>query len=239
MKTRISDEILKHLPILGLILIIAGNIKIFLYYKIFNLEIFPFIDLDEILILFMQNSVSYLVLLTACILSVVIFSLNNHDIPSDSRIKRLAKYLLNKYLFLLFVTFSILSIVFNWIRPNSNFFEVWLLIGAFFITTYCVPILIQEIWFGLNLKKGSLVTVVLILVFISINIFSAASAFNEANKTRKGYFNKVEIVFDDFTFKSTSSCYYIGQTKNYVFIFNSCNASVTSYPISRIRSIKF
>jgi len=43
MKIKLLDEILKYLPILGVTLVIAGNIKLLVYYKTFNFEIFPFI----------------------------------------------------------------------------------------------------------------------------------------------------------------------------------------------------
>jgi hypothetical protein len=239
MKIKLLDEVLKYLPILGVILIIAGNIKLLVYYKTFNFEVFPFIGLDEILILFIQNSLAYLLLLIAWVLSLTIFRLNDGDDLPPTIGKRLLKYLLNKRLFLLLAILSISSLVYHLYRPNPNRLELGYLIGAFFFVTYLVPITIQEAYLKLKLKSSALPIIFLVIIFLSVTTFSIVSALNESSKVKSGYYKKIEVVFEDFIYKSNINCYYIGQTHNYIFFYNSRTNSVTSYPMSKVKLIRF
>lgn len=239
MKLKSLDEILKYLPILGVILIISGNIKLLIYYKEFNLEIFPFIKLDEILILFMQNSLGYLVLLLACILSLIIFKFNYEQEASNSLSKRIVLYITNKRLFILLVLFSITCLIYNSLRPKPCISEMCILLGAFVFLTYLIPIIIQESYLKLKLNKEDLSPVLVITIFLSITTFSILSAFNEASKVKLGYYKTVEIEFENLIFKSNLNSYYIGQTQNYIFIYDSKKKSTTSYKIDKVKSIKF
>ncbi len=187
----------------------------------------------------MQNSLAYLLLLIACVLSLTIFRLNDGDDLPPTIGKRLLKYLLNKRLFFLLVIFSISSLAYHLFRPNPNQLEFGYLIGAFFFVTYLVPIIIQETYLKLKLKSSALPIIFLLIIFLSITSFSIVSALNESRKVKLGYYKKVEVVFEDFSYKSNINCYYIGQTQNYIFFYNSWTSSVTSYPISKVKSIKF
>jgi hypothetical protein len=239
MRTKLLDDTLKYLPILGLILIIAGNVKLLIYYKEFNLEIFPFIGLDEIFILFMQNSLAYLIMLIASALSLIIFKLNDgEDLPNTIR-KRLARYLFNKKLFVLLILFSFALLTYHGLRPNPNSLEIGILIGAFIFVVYFIPIIIQETYLKLKLDDGALSTIFIIVIFLSLTTFSVASALNESAKVKLGYYKKVEIVFENSTFKSNPKCFYIGQTQNYVFTYDLATNSTTSYQMGKVQAIKF
>lgn len=239
MKLKILDEILKYLPILGVILIISGNIKLLIYYKEFNLEIFPFIQLSEIIILFMQNSLAYLLLFLACILSLIIFKLNHRQNISTSFFKRIVFYVTKRNLFFLLIFFSITCLVYNCLRPKPNLNEMCTLLVVFIFLTYLIPIIIQELYLKLKLKKKTLPSVLIVILFFSIITFSILSAVNEATKVKSGYYKKVEVQFENSTFKSNLNCYYIGQTQNYIFIYDSKANSTTSYKIDKIKYIKF
>jgi hypothetical protein len=77
------------------------------------------------------------------------------------------------------------------------------------------------------------------VLFVSINIFAVSTAFNEARKVRSGYYENVTMELDSCAVKSDRNIYYIGQTKKYVFVFNSFANSTKVYPIERVKSIEF
>ena len=239
MKKKALDDIIKFIPILSLILIIAGNIKFLVYYKEFNLDIFPFIGLDEIVILFMQNALSYLLLFIACVMCLAIFKLKKYKKLPNTFKKRIIKYLDNLKLLALFIFFSIISIIFNILRPQPNFLEVFMIIGAFLVLSYLVPIIVQELIFKFQLQKKSISSLLIFVVFISLTAFSILSAYNEANKVKLGYYKNVEVAFDDFLFKSNLKSFYIGHTQNYIFIYHSEDKSVTSYKMEKVKYINF
>src|SRR5258708_8760144 len=123
---KLTEQLTKNFSILGVTLVIAGNVKLFVYYKLFNIEIFSFVELDEILILFMQNAVQYLILVLIFIIMAFFFfrRIDGDEIRSKKMFsKRLKEYVSNSWLFIFFIIFVSCALLYPVFRPNVSYRE--------------------------------------------------------------------------------------------------------------------
>jgi len=231
-----------------------GAIKQILFYKSFNFNIIEFIELSEVLILILDD-IFYLILMVivAAVFEFIqtskyelnkIQNIQNEIKKSEKFAKRIKNYykLYKEGLWLiLFLGISDLVFYIKSKSINENVHLLFIFTGAMCLTM----IMWAEIKLKIKRLTGdNLSTRVnnLIVVFILISAFFFKDIFSEIRsvKENKIYFG-TEIHYKKFDnkikFISDSTSYYIGKTKNYVFVFQELNNTTKVIPVNNIDQI--
>jgi len=246
---------IKNLILIGSpVLIGMGAIKLILFYKSFNFNVIEFIELTEVLILFL-NDIFYLIIM---IIMGVIFefvqtskyelnkiqNIQNEIKQSEKFGKRIKNYykLYKEGLWAILV-FGItdLAIYITSKTTNENIHLLFIFTGALCLT--------MIVWAEIKLKikrlSGDNVSTRMnnfIVIFIIISAFFSNNIFNEIRSVKKDkIYYGTEIHYQKFDdkikFISDSTSYYIGKTKNYVFIFQELNNTTKIIPVKNINQI--
>lgn len=231
-----------------IIILIGGLLRLYIYYKSFNVLILPFLDPAEIATIFFDNLLYFLAftILNVFVLSIIYknhadTSNNSEETSFRKRLKDYGVYRYNKA-----ILFVILAILLYWINIQIDhiyFYEYFLWILLLLVSIYLNPILILES--KLALKKNNIKVSHLSLLFLtgSLNliIFSAFSGANEAYKAMSlNYYKGTEFEIGcDQKIISNDTTYYIGMTKQFVFFYDSKRKQTEVIPISKVNRMKY
>ncbi|MGV3586680.1 MAG: hypothetical protein ACO1OF_06745 [Adhaeribacter sp.] len=241
------EDVEKLATILGFFLIFCGVIKIYTYYKVFNLTILPYLKITEILSLFLENVMAFLlVAIFVGITSLDFFYKINIDGAGFNLLlnldfaQRIRLILMQINLSYWFFGISTLAFFFFYLlRKNINKYEFIISIPLFLgyiiipIITVLAKIQLKD-WYGLELK---IIFVFFCFLLLSLILFSIANALNEAYKVKKHQFfkNAVFIFDDNEKIISNQYLYYIGRTEGFIFFYNSRNEKPIIIPASRLK----
>lgn len=222
MKIEILIKIIfENLPILGGFFVIGGLVKIFSYYKFFGLYIYEFMDIKEVLTLFINNLLAYFIVLlfiSMSILDIKFIGISKYGFP---------------------IIFTILTILYFLLRKNIFIYEL-IIINFFF---WLFVIIIKEFLPTLNTQTGSFEEIknfTLLFFLLTLIVYSLLNAINEYYKVKyKKYYSGTKILFDDFEFISNDNKYYIGKTEKFVFIHDKEKKLTDIIPVSRLKKITF
>jgi hypothetical protein len=213
--------VFNNTTLLAIFFLIAGSIKLFSYYKLFGIYIYEFIDIKEIITLFVNNLLSYF--------SVLIFI--SFELIYYAEFENM-KYIIPGI-------FTILSIIYFLIRRKVFLYEVLILNILFWFFS----VIIIRLWSIFDSKKypeDQIQHYVLLIFLISLIVYSSAISFTEYIKVKvKKYYAKTKITIDDQEFISNNTKYYIGKTEKYLFIYDGLNKSAEVIPMTRIKKIVF
>ncbi len=240
------DNIFKRIsiaiPLIIAFLIACGYIKLYFYYNFFGVMINDYIDMSEILSLFLPNLMRYILLLLLGS-AVIIFLLFSRKKIEDKVNKNDLKNA-RKNFNILFYTLSILSIVYFFIpydiypetirknlRPKYElvYYFLWPLIISFFF-------IIKNIHKYYNIKMSK-ITIVIIFCLVYILFGSITSAFREISFTKREKY-KVSFEYLDKKVTSSKNTLYIGQTKNFLFMKNLKNDKTSVYNRNNIEFLE-
>ena len=246
MNTKI-EATFELLPFLGIIIVAAGIIKQYLYYKVFKIRVLSFLTIDEVLISFADNLLAYFIILLLSMLTMLSF-INNTGVPDDGTIQatwpiinRLWHYIRENWTILAFIVVcNIAMVVFGKLRANIYRHEIWLSVAFLWLMMFVLPIIFFEIQelFGIKLQHHS--ALYLILIIFSLLMYSAAAAYNEAYKVKSlKYFSGSEFETDQEEIISDESFYYVGQSKKFIFFFDALQSRAEIFPIEKIQAFKF
>lgn len=245
-----KEDIKYILPYSGVILIIFGFIKFEIFYALFGINIANFLDLTEILTLFMNDILIHVSIFI--IVSLLFFliipkketdignALITETIKEKSFWKRLKAYngsgVNTLFVFTSYIALCIISYFVDntqtWIYLSISF----LIIGSFIIYILCLEFRRQYF-----IKHNSFLSTIYIrfIYYISfIILITIKSAYTDyklilINKPYSGTIIKTE----KKTYISTKKFYYIGMTKNYIFFHNEIDNSNRVIPISEVKEI--
>jgi hypothetical protein len=231
--------------VLALMIIAAGMIKQYLYYKMFGIRIFSFLSIDEIIISFADNLLYYLLLLISSIFFLISFFVNVGDllafISTQSSWDRVVLYF-KENIPALFVTIilNVAILVFGYLRKNIRWFETVLNITLSWIAFWFLPIILFEIQISLGVSNAVMGNLYMATMGISLLLYSIASAFNEGYKVRRfKHYNGTEIELEKEIITSDDTFYYIGHSKHYIFFFDAIKKSSEIWPISTVKKFRF
>lgn len=208
--------------LLGIFFVLCGILKLFIYYKLFGIFIFEFFDIKEVLTLFANNLLAYLVII---IFTIVILLLDSQFSGFD--------------VIWLPIIFTGFSVIYFLLRPKVFLYETImqniLFWGLFFIIIYSNRYLISN-----QIGNDSLSLYLLALILFSLGLFSIFNGFNEYYKVKfKNYYSKTILEINGNCFTSNESKYYIGKTEKYVFIHDESTKSSEVIPVSNVDKITF
>lgn len=222
------DKILKYVTLIGFLLVGIGLTKSFIYYKAFKVRILYFIDFNEVLISFADNLIPYFLFL----LSILVF----YPIIYRHLLKGVKWYSLKVHWLIIVVI--ILFFIYDIFRENINQNETIIVIAGIVVFHSIFVLLLKTFDKIKNLL--SLSQLILIISFIFFLIYSVGSAFNEIHKVKKlNYFKGSEFMIDGIAKTSSKTYFYIGQSKKYIFFYDSVNKSSDVFPISDVQKFTF
>jgi len=233
------------------LLVTCGVVKLYVYYKTFGISIIEYLDLSEILMLFFDNILSYLVVLAIGLFNGFNFTYNVESsgyffdlLMRNNFWYRLLIYIEANYSVLWFILLFIAG-AYLYRRLNSGVhkYEIRLLIIMGIVILFLIPILYYEIRiFVCNqyFKEVPPTLVFLAITAISLILLSIANALNEQHKVKNLFYYKGSTFeVDDQVIESTSDFYYIGKTQKYVFFYEPIKRLCHIEPIEKIKKYVF
>ncbi len=234
--------------IAGITILIAGLLRLYIYYKGFNISILPFLEPGEIGTIFFDNLLYFIGFTILNVVVISIFYKGCFDLIAKFKdfgfLKRLKAYGLLKFNKL--TLFLLLSAIMYWIKIESRniyLYEYFLWILLLLISIYINPIIIFEskrilIRNSININHLS---IVFLAASLNLFLFAGFSGANEAYKVKKlNYYKGTEFDIDDLgKIISNDTKYYIGKTRQFVFFYDSNNEKTEVIPISKVKSMKY
>lgn len=247
-----TKDIIKNTFVFGgPVLICMGIVKLFFYYSFFNIEITRFVTISEVLTYFTGDIVFYLSL--GVFTFIITYLTNNSHVikyrrnfitfcKTDDPLIRLLKFAYTSR----FYVSLVLGLIFYFISAYnksylSEVFGYFLLINIIY---FLISLSIQEIKRKdrnqKRLKKDNLIyeiySYLLLRVLFLIFIYTLIEVQRVKHESR--YVN-TQITLDDNSIISDSTNFYIGNTNNYVFVFNKTQDRTSVFPMTRVRQIDF
>lgn len=243
------------ISILALVLLMFSAAKQFGYYQYFNLNIFSYLEITELL---PQSLFSFFQLIWYWLLSVLISTYFNRKLYAaekrNSTIIQLPQIKSPKAIFLrvkaikaIFVSMGIYIVIIVAILiykyddiindKSGTYFAYRLDKICFQIGMIATLSLITVFIFGLYNFKNWLVTMLtpISLALILSGYFSGNFEFNEVKY--KHTHLKYIIKIDNKVIPTNKSYYYIGKTRSSVFFYNEKTDLVTIYPSDKVTSM--
>ena len=238
-------DILQYTGLISSFLLLCGVLKFYIYYKRFNISILRFIDLSEILTLFMDNIIAYLAIIIPTTINLFLFYARAKNEIADSSISVWQITFQQWPLILFFFCISIIGIVVYYLKNKGvKRRDLKYLILLVLISILTLPILfIFSLRILNNQFNVEIEFIYVYLIFISLLLLGYAllTAYNEAHKVKnEGYYDGVKLAFENnLTIESNRQVYFIGMTKNYVFVYEKTSKVCTAYKVDNLRTIKF
>ena len=243
---------LQLLPFSGAFLIVLGVSRLFSYYSVFEFNVGPYLEFGEILTSFLDTAIILIFALFSMFLNTFLWSNKETDEHTSKRkkiqteenpLKRLAQYSLF-YLPSLFwglfnlTIFNILSKLFD---NSYKWSDVW--------TSYLVSVVLLLFLIFLNeieRKHNHFNSSPAIRLWINIFIFGIIAigivsyrGYKEgkALKDKKIFVGTIIELENNTKIRSDSSTYYIGSTKNYIYMYHERDSVIDVIPMSRVKTI--
>ncbi|WP_026934272.1 hypothetical protein [Christiangramia echinicola] len=235
------ERFIKFVPLGTIFLTIISGIKLSIYYSQFNIKIFDFIELNEIITLFFDDILYYLLLLSVLLIIYLLlksysnFSLSKEpqtfNFPSDPKAKKLWNRHMNIMAGLaIFVFFGLSTMVI------LSTFELYIkidLIKINILTFLSVGLLYSAHKNWLKNLNSALI----LYSGLLIAGFLISESFLEAEKIKSGITKqifKIKTVNHTYTNQEYS---YLGKSNNYIFIFDKIDESSLIIPTSKLERI--
>ncbi len=246
------DNIVRVLPLLYLLLLFLAAIKLFFFFNAFHINIFIFLELSEMLTLFMKDILALIALVFATFIFNTLLDEKRLDdrrtalakeiIAEKSFLKRLSMYVRRHGEFLVII---ILPVAVNLVMKLFNRAASMPILAnqLIFLGFIVLMIILDEININYrNQYQRELITrqaslflttagwlVMMVMVWTNIDIYAV----------REGKFKDVSFEWKQNRIVSDSKSYYIGQTNKYLFFYKSLTGEVEIYPLGEIERIVF
>jgi hypothetical protein len=220
------DKKIQLVTIVSGIVFLGGVLRLFIFYKLFDVNILPFLEAGEILVLTFDSIFYFLIVLTALFLVLFLFYqelLLNDKVSSEPHSYKL---LSTRKIAVLVISMAGLAFFNFWLRSNSNTLDFIFWCFLLLIIFYVVPICFFKV--GLYLSKRGINTSNFSLLTIFSSLILLCGSFllpiNEAHKVKRGFYvDSIIVLTTNEVIKSTSDFTFVGMTKNYLFFFDTTN----------------
>jgi len=235
---------INHLiPILSILLILYGVIKLTVYYTFFHINILSYLDFTELLPSILRDLMYsviavFLLLLISRISGNKKRAYNKENIAGQSWIESFKLYI-HSYGFISYaIILTALSLIVTLIMDRNGFYD-WFYRYSYWLVISVVSIVARELAFALD-KYDSflpndrtaklLITGTLLTVLLGVN----RGLDNHHNQETGINKNTSYIEIGNRKVQSTKAYYYIGKTKSSVFFYDTLNGRTDIYPNSII-----
>lgn len=249
-----STDYSKIISLIVTLLLCAGIISQTVYYFFFNIPITEFLSLSEILLLFTQDIIRYVIILIILLSISIIFNYNKPsltykrffiDYTNTSNFKeRVWKYIENKFTSIIYYAFSIV-LFFVLISEGAKMIYFFGLVISIELIYFFIRFFIYENRRKLRLQKKLVKKDRNLEMFFSFGLhfvfFVVCWSLIDAQKVKyeQKFINVSFKLTSDILVPSDSTSYYIGQTEKYLFHYNSKKDVTTVFKKENIQEIYF
>ena len=229
------DLVVKLFSLLYVLLVVCGLSYNYLFYKNFGINITEYIDLSEGLFLFLPLLSSYFI-----IFFVLFISFYYIDKILELGSEKNRKESINARIIIIIILTTILI---SGLFISTNVFNQPSVYGLItLIIFFAVPFFFNSLFSFLGFSIPEILRDIfyILMICLSIILMVSVSKTNRV-KTRKGY-KQFEVIFRekaDSTIKSDSTMYYLGRTKNYLFLYYFKDKKTTILNVSDIKKVTF
>jgi hypothetical protein len=229
-----SDTIKKSLPYVTGFMIFCGFVKLKLYYAAFHIDIQEYLELTEIL----SSFVSDIILYSVMILFGYFFSfllttkertnqqvdIADDILKTDGFFKRLGKHIKNlKQIIFIIFALGLINLTALFVRGETHLYGTFSLYSLFVIFVF---VILREEYrrkyishFNMDINHSFFNILLTAVLFMSFTIKYSFSDI-DATKNQKKYIGTIIQTKDNQRIISDSVNYYVGMTRNYLFIYN-------------------
>ena len=200
---------------------VGGLVKLFTYYKMFGIYIYEFIDIKEVVTLFINNLLGYFLVIGFIALALLRFSL------------------IEQFVFIIPIAFSLFSVIYLFIRKRVLLIEIAALNILFWLLFFVVQRLLSFVKESSSAFESTKNYTLLILLF-SLIVYSIVNALTEFYKVKmKKYYSGTKIIYNSEELNSDDNKYYIGKTEKYLFIYDERVKATEAIPMSEVKKVIF
>jgi hypothetical protein len=209
------ESTVKSLSLVYLLLIISGLCYRYFFYKNFGVVITEYIDLNEALLIFLPllgDSFGFVFIIT------IFMSFSFKEVFRKNLFKSASQKEKLNVVFGLGIVILIVTGIISFFTKNIDTFYS----GLVSVIIFCVPLFIDMLIGELQLNfpkliRESIYVLIVVLTIIIWRTYNASRIIND-----KLHLKRFEIVFKEQNkiLKSDSTYYYLGRTKNFIFIYD-------------------
>lgn len=225
----------EYIPIVAPIIIALGIIKQMFYYHAFNIPILNFLEVGEVLILFMFDA---LLLLLFIVPPMIMFLVADFQVTKQTTFfgeRQTMLDLLFKFFLLLggllFVYSAIMMIIY-W----NDYFEKTLF-GLVLVLSILLMYVYRLSLHAVNETGKKILLTTVVFVFIVYQVL--VNTNTEARRAYNGRYIGTVIKTKDTTYISDSTMFYVGKTKEYYFIYNKKKNNAIIIPDGEIEKVTY
>ena len=232
------ENAFKYFTIIASFFVVAAYLKLYIYYKFFNISIAAYIEPGEILLLFSENLINAFPIVFIILLPYYIIQ-KKYDNPSNLQHR---KYVRNIFLAILFTILFSLSMIFITIfQEFILWYECIIIILVVFINTFLIAYLIVKRT-KLRILNFKTLFIITLILLCTISIVSAINDYYKIGVLHIQQ-NRIEIQLkvdnSKDKFDTLKDIVYIGKTRNYLFYSEEQEENKKTFiiPINRINEI--
>ncbi len=245
-----KDDFKFYAPYFGTLFVLIGAIKLIIYYSLFNLDVTSYIEFTEILTLFIKDLLTFLLNVLASTLIMFLFQPNSelesisngiHDTLTEPNLfKRLYAYSVNGINLIILTLIWILGIPF-WLWLSKFTFITYLYLICPILAVFILLTITYETRRQWYIKYNEYPKIIyaklayLLTLLIAISIFSAYQDFKDVREGKRFLGTTIKLV--DRVLISDSNYYYIGKTRNFIFIHNQTKETNDIIPMSEVKML--
>ena len=232
------EQLIKYIPLGTIALTLISGIKLAIYYGQFNIQIFDFVELNEIITLFFDDIIYYLTISSMVLVIYLILSTFTNFRISSKPNKDNFDYeskgdnTLNKYMNFTGIMAIVILIVLStlvYLSTYSLYLKITLIeFNIFSFLTLGLVVAAHKGWI-----KGIKSAFILYFGIITIGLL-ASEAFLESEEIKSNNTNQ------SFNIRTPEKVYnndkfsYIGKTNNYFFLYDKTKHTSLILPISKL-----
>lgn len=207
--------------VIAIFFVTGGLVKLFVYYKLFGIYVYEFIDIKEVITLFVSNLLGYFFVIGIISLALI-------KLP-----------FVEPFEYFIPAFFSFLSLFYCLARKMVFKWEI-ILLNLLFWVLFIVVKKLLSIAPTDPAKFEIIKNFTLLVLLLSLIIYSIANALTEYYKVKKkSYYSGTKILMKEREIVSDSKIYYIGKTEKFLFIHDSRVNWTEVIPIDEIKNIVF
>ena len=237
------------LPYIGSFFILCGYLKLSLFYHHFNIKITEYLELTEIISLFIGDAMLYI----AIVFLVNLYSFINQDLSqsienenrqdeilnTEDASLRLKKFLnMRKEQLGAIAAITILNAILIYFKvQNSILVMMNIILIAWVIATY----ILYEFRRKYKLVYNKDLNITYYNLILSLNLFLVyifSSIYVDINFTEKLNNNVIKFNYKENVITTDKNILFIGETKNFLFLFNNKQKKTSVYPRNEISNFE-
>jgi len=215
-----EEKTLKYLPFAGGLLVFLGVLKISIYYQYFGVSVLPYLSLSDVLLLFLSDLNTLLVLVVIGIVHII----TSNEVTESLGTKVDFVILKFKWFYVSFfgITCAILGILLGLNKINIAIWNIYLIIflAIQFLTFLFVKKSINEKTFEIEVDFRARKLLMLLITIVATSMMPLV-AIKDIREVKTNGEKVLLHLTNNQELSSSNELYYLGKAGEYHFFFNS------------------